>query len=301
MNRTERPATGTSDEPRPAIQLHTVRSIDAPLPEIIRLVADAGYEGVEFAGAFLDADPRAVKHALDETGMTPVAAHMDLLRLEGSLEPIVDRCRIVGCDRVIVPHLGAHLFRTTAVIDSLASRLEGLAERLAPHGIELGYHTSRGAFLPPLDRFGLGAVSSLPQLSIVWELVAELADRRITGAKRTLDETGFARLVMATDTVTFEIDAGWVAAGGYDPVEAIEGFGDRVSLVHLADVQRTREFPPAFKSVPPGEGLIDPNEILEAAARSGVEWVVFEDDEPADAEAAILEGIALLRGGPVRA
>jgi sugar phosphate isomerase/epimerase len=278
---------GATDSLRPAIQLHTVRSIDAPLPELIRYVANAGYEGVEFAGAFLDADPRAVERALAETGVVPVATHVDLSRLEGDLEPIVDRCRIVGCDRVIVPHLGSHLFRTTATVDALASRLDALAERLDSHGIELGYHTSREPFLPPLDRFGLGTVSSIPLPALVWKSVADAADRWLLTGDRQLDRTGFSQLAYQTDSMTFEVDVGWVAAGGYDPVEAIESLGDRLSLVHLADVQRTREFPPAFRSVPPGEGLIDPDEII------------FEDDDPDDAETAIWKGIATLCGRPV--
>jgi sugar phosphate isomerase/epimerase len=292
-------ADGATDDIRPAIQLHTLRSLDASLPEVIRYVADAGYEGVEFAGAFLDTDPRSVERALADTDVTPVAAHVDLSVLEGGLEPIVDRCRIVGCDRVIVPHLGSHLFRTTATVDGLASRLDGLADRLDSHGIEFGYHTSREPFLPPLDRFGLGAVSSTPLPALFWKSVADAADRWLLADDRRLDRTGFGQLAYRTDSVTFEIDVGWVAAGGYDPVEAIECLGDRLSLVHLADVRRTREFPPAFRSVPPGEGLIDPDEILAAVDRSNADWVIFEDDDPDDAEAAVWKGIATLCGRPL--
>jgi len=284
---------------RPAIQLHTVRSIDAPLPEVIRYASDAGYEGVEFAGAFLDADRRAVEHALSETGVVPLAAHVDLRHLEADLEPVVDRCQIVGCDRVIVPHLGSHLFRTTAATDDLAARLDTLAERLGSHGIEFGYHTSREPFLPPLDRFGLGTVSSVPSPALVWRLVADAADRWVPLGDRSVDRTGFGRLVDQTEEVTFEVDAGWVAAAGYDPVDVIESLGDRLSLVHLADVRRTRAFPPAFRSVPPGEGLIDPDEILDAVAHSNVDWIVFEDDDPDDPEAAVWKGIATLRGRSV--
>lgn len=296
MSHTTAATVEASEALRPAIQLHTVRSIDAPLPEVIRYVSDAGYEGVEFAGAFLDADPRAVERALTETDVVPVAAHVNLLHLEGNVESIVDRCRIVGCDRVIVPHLGSHLFRTTATVDALAARLDELAEQLDSHGIEFGYHTSREPFLPPLDRFGLGTVSSVPSPAFVWKLVADAADRWFPIGDRSLDRTGFGRLVDQTDAMTFEVDAGWVAAGGYDPVELIDGLGERLSLVHLADVRQTREFPPAFRSVTPGEGLIDPDEIMAATARSNADWIVFEDDDPDDPKAAIWKGIAMLRG-----
>ncbi len=280
--------------PRSAIQLHTVRNIDESLPETIRRVADAGFEGVEFAGAFLEADPHAVREALDETGITPVAAHADLPALEGDLEPIADRCRHVGCDHLIIPHLGAGYFRTTTHVDALARRLDGLAGRLDAFGLQLSYHTSRHPFLPLLDRFGLGTPANLPSPGIVWERVAEAIDMAVRGTDRTVARTGFGRLVSRTDDLTFEIDVGWVAAAGYDPVDVFELLGSRLSLIHISDVVQTRRFPPTFRSVTPGEGILDLEAVLRASRETDADWLVFENDHPSDPEAAVERGRAIL-------
>ncbi|GAA0522597.1 Sugar phosphate isomerase/epimerase [Halorubrum aquaticum] len=294
MIRSEPAERAAKSRPRSAIQLYTLRNIEESLPETIRRVAKAGFEGVEFAGAFLEADPHAVRRALEETGVEPVAAHVDLRTLESDLESVVDRCRHVGCDHLVIPHLGAGYFRTTTHVDALATRLDGLASRIAGHGLRLSYHTSKDPFLPLLDRFGLGVPANLPSPSIVWEQVAEAIDLTVRGTDRTLEATGFGRLVSRTDDLTFEVDVGWVSAGGYDPVDAFELLGDRLSLIHVADVARTRRFPPAFRSVPPGEGILDLERVLRASHETGVDWLVFEDDHPSDPEAAVYRGLATL-------
>ena len=294
MSRSESAEREAEAHPRPAIQLHTVRDIDESLPETIRRVGDAKFEGVEFAGAFLKADPHAVRKALDETGLTPVAAHVDLQALEGDLEPIIDRCRRVGSDHLVIPHLGAGYFRTTTHVDALARRLEGLAKQLDAYGFQLSYHTSKHPFLPLLDRYGLGFPANLPSPGVVWELMAEAIDLTVRGADRDVATTGFGRLVSRTDHLTFEVDVGWAAAAGYDPVDVFDLVGDRLSLIHIADVARTSRFPPEFRSVMPGEGILDLERVLRASRKTGVDWLIFEDDHPVDPEAAVETGRAAL-------
>ncbi|WP_235271307.1 sugar phosphate isomerase/epimerase [Halorubrum saccharovorum] len=264
------------------------------MPETIRRVANAGFEGVEFAGRFLEADPYAVREALDETGVEPVAVHADLREMEGDLESLADRCHRVGCDHLVIPHLGAGYFRTTTHADALARRLDALANRLDSHGLRLSYHISKGPLLPLLDRFGLGVPANLPSPGFVWERVAEAIDLTVRGTDRTVRTTGLGRLVSRTDDLTFEVDVGWVTAGGYDPVDVFDLLGDRLSLIHIADVARTRRFPPAFRSVTPGEGILDLERVLRASRETGVDWLVFEDDHPSDPEAAIYRGRATL-------
>lgn len=74
----------------------------------------------------------------------------------------------------------------------------------------------------------------------------------------------------------------------------LELLGDRCSLVHIADVDRTRRFPPAFRSVPYGEGVVDVERVLAAVGNADIEWVVYEDDEPADPAEAVQQGKAAL-------
>lgn len=285
--------TRTGD-PRSAIQLHTLRALDESLPETIRRVADAGFDGVEFAGRFLESNPEAVRSALETTDTVPVAAHADLARIEGNVEQIADRCRRVGCQRVIVPHLSASHFRTVGRVDSLARRLDDLAERVRNRGLELSYHTSRHPFLPLLNGYGLRLPAAAPIPFGFWQTVADGIDVTDRRERQSLGRTGLARLVSQTTDITFELDIGWAAAARYDAGDVLELLGDRCSLVHIADVDRTRRFPPAFRSVPYGEGVVDVERVLAAVGNADIEWVVYEDDEPADPAEAVQQGKAAL-------
>lgn len=269
--------------------------MEESLPEIIRRVSHAGFDGVEFADALFESDPRDVRRALEETGTTPVAIHVNLTDLEERLEVVVDRCRRLGCHHVVIPHIGAGRFQTTDRVDALASHLEAIVDQLRAYGIRLSYHTSREPFLPRLDRFGLGTLAELPSPASGWRIVAEVIDITIGGGSaRTMDGTGFGRLVSQTQKLTFEIDVGWVTAGGYDPEAILDMLGDRLSLIHVTDIVRSRRFPPKFRSVPPETGVVDIDSVLETCRECNVDWLVFENDNPANPERAIERGFSIL-------
>lgn len=277
-------------------QLHTLRDSPDPLSETIRTVADAGYEGVEFAGRFLQADPYAVRTALRETNTEPIAAHVDLDRLESNAEAIVDRCLAAGCPRVIVPHVGNAQFRTTDRAASTAKRLNAVADRLAVDGIEFGIHTTRGMFLPVLDRYGLGAPARIPLPMNGWSFIAD-AIGTATGIDESAIEThtGFGTLLAeTTDQISFEVDIGWVAAAGFDPAFVFSLLGDRLFAIHIADVALTRRIPPVFESAAPGEGIVDLPTVLRAARQSDASWLVFEDDDSIDPQSSLIRGIEIL-------
>lgn len=287
----------SNDLLRPAIQLHTLRSSSDSLPELIRKVDEAGFEGVEFAGRFLEANPHTIREVLTETGVAPVAAHVDLNHLETNPESIVDRCRAVGCHRVVIPHIGDGHFRTSDRIDSMANRLNALKDRLKLDGVELLYHNSREPFLPWVDKPGIKALSHAPLPDGSWDAITGILSRNAgTDNAAAFARTGFGRLFERTsDEIKFEIDTGWIVASGYDPVTVFDLVGDRLALIHLTDVVMTRRFPLKFKSVPAGEESINLSEIVPAAQRTTAEWLVYENDGATDLDRAIRHGIDAIK------
>lgn len=283
-------------KPRLAIQLHTLRRIEEPLPATIRRVASAGYDGVEFADKFLTSDLAAVSTVLTQTNTVPIGAHVDLERLERNPESVVDRCRRVGCRRIVLPHIQSRHFRTKERVNALAYRLNTLSDRLEADGIELSYHTAREAFLPLVDLFRPGIPTAIPIPDGGWNYIADTFGQVFrSDAVDMPGRTGFYRLVDRTsDRISFEVDVGWVAATGTDPVAIFDHLGDRLSMIHIADVRVSRRFPRAFQSTTPGDGIIDLERIVSAAYQTDAEWIVFEDDDPADPEAAIQQGTNII-------
>lgn len=74
-------------------------------------------------------------------------------------------------------------------------------------------------------------------------------------------------------TVKAELDTYWIRKGGEDPAAYIRKYAGRTPQVHLKDMDRDDG---SFTE--PGEGLIDPRIIFEAAQDAGAEWIIYEQD-----------------------
>ncbi|MCO8246674.1 sugar phosphate isomerase/epimerase [Haladaptatus sp. AB643] len=234
---------------RPAVQLYSLRAVDEPLPELITSAGDAGFEGVEYANRIGDADTDAVMDALDGAGMESVAAHVGIEELEDDLEGTVEFYDSLDCDRLVVPWLDPEHFESEDAIDASADRLTSLADRVADHGVELGYHNHDHEF---------EAVDGRPAF------------------ERFAESSG--------DSLALEVDLGWASAAGVDPTGFLERWGDRIPLVHVSDADESRS------PTEVGDGVLDVDACASAVDEAGVEWAIYEHDEPEDAMASLSHG-----------
>lgn len=80
------------------------------------------------------------------------------------------------------------------------------------------------------------------------------------------------------DLLKFEIDLGWVAKAGVDPVELFKQHPGRFPLCHIKDFDKT------FTNIlPVGEGVVNYQRIFNAAKTGGLEHFFVEHDFPKDA------------------
>jgi sugar phosphate isomerase/epimerase len=87
-------------------------------------------------------------------------------------------------------------------------------------------------------------------------------------------EQGFLERLPAK--VFLELDAGWAWYAGADPVTLL----GRGPLLHVKDFRVRGEH--SYCVV--GDGAVGYERIVPAAVRAGVEWLIVEQDEPADTE-----------------
>ena len=240
---------------RPAVQLYTLRAVETPLPDLLARIDDAGFEGVEYANRITEADIDSVVSALDETGLESAAAHVGINRLEDDIEEVIGFYRSLGCEHLVVPWLDPEAFATTEAVETTANRLQSVAEAVDDCGVDFSYHNHDHEFV-------------------------------------TVDgETAFDRLAdLTTRPLGFEIDCGWAAAAGVDPVSVLDRLGDRVSLVHVSDADKDRS--PAEV----GEGVLDVPACADAVREHAIEWAVYEHDEPANAMESVAHGADVLGG-----
>jgi len=285
--------------PNKALQLYSIRTLPASLPEIVRRVGAAGYDGVEFAHRFHDAAPDAVAAALGDTALEPIAVHADLTEIEAALNGESDllvRCRTVGCDTVVVPHLPASELRTRRDIRSLSRRFRDAAAGLEDWDMQLGYHTGRRAFRPFLPDWAGKIIEETP----LPEAAERYTHRLLTGLRATEpttvpSETPMWNLIARTApaAVTFEPEVAEIREAGYDPTALFSLCGDRIDMVHLRDVGSAGPFR-GYEDVPHGEGLVDMDAVLDAATDAGVDWVIYENEVDSDPAAKIDHGVATL-------
>jgi sugar phosphate isomerase/epimerase len=228
---------------RIGINLFTLRDIDEPLPDVLECVAEAGYDGIEFLHRLPDANETEIIRTLDRTGLAVPGAHLgpftELSELPEELEQTIDLYDAVGCEALAVS-IGEEQLDSRRSVRKTVTRLEALADRAAERDIEFLYHNHHWEFRP--------LAGTTP-----FDILLDSLDER----------------------VGVELDVGWVAAGGDDPVERIHSLGDRLSILHVKDVAQKA-------SVEVGTGDVDLAACIDAARAEGVEWFIYEHDEPDD-------------------
>ena len=178
------------------LQLYSVRDSAAEnFEEMLASVAKMGYSFVESAG-FYDRTAEQVKETLDKNGLTLCSTHTSFRRVRDELEETIAYHKTVGCSNIVLP--GAPI-DTAAEIDELIEVINRALPKIEAAGMKLHFHNHSKEFIPNAD-------GQIPH--------DELATRT---------------------KVNFEIDTFWAFNAGLDPLELLDKYADRVSLIHLKD------------------------------------------------------------------
>ncbi len=181
-----------------ALQLYSIDRVDDETATKVGEVADAGFDGVEFAG--IDGDDGDVAEALTEAGIEAPSAHVGIDELEDDLEGTVERYTDLGVSEFVVPYLPPEHFESRKAVEETAERLSAVASQL-PADARLHYHNHDHEFV------------------------------EVDG------EPALVTLLSLTEDVLLEPDLGWIGTAGHDPVSFLEEYADRISLVHVKDYE----------------------------------------------------------------
>lgn len=231
-----------------AIQLFTLRAIDEPLSDTIARVAETAFDGVELIGLPDDADAAAA--ALEECALTAASVHLSAETIDQHFGSALRCCDALDCADVAIPYLGESHFSSRDAVEETAAFLAETAEQFDDHGLRLHYHNHGHEFAD----FG--------------------------------GESAFEVLIEETPPiVNLELDVGWAAAAGADPLRLLEELGDRCPLVHVKDVAYDANAPAEI-----GEGDVELPECVRKAGEVGAEWAIYEHDEPSSPERSLETG-----------
>lgn len=252
------------------IQLYTLGELTrTDLEGTLRQVAAIGYKTVETAG-YIGRTPQQLRAAFDAAGLSCTSAHVGLRAgtpeepgLLGDIDRLADHMKILGATDVVAPSMAAPadiaargitgMARVAAAMTEshwqrMGADLNAIGAKLKAHGLGFGYHNHNPEFVRVGDRTG-------------WDILIGSTDPKL---------------------VTFELDIGWAASAGQDPVEVFARHAGRYRLAHVKDVKASTQANVESRMDPTevGSGRLDWAKILPAAHRAGVRKFFVEQEPP---------------------
>jgi sugar phosphate isomerase/epimerase len=249
------------------IQLYTLGDLMTKDPDgTLKEVARIGYKSVELAG-YTGKTPQQLRAAFDAAGLKCTSAHIGLAKgtdaepkLFDDLSRVAADMRVVGASQVIAPALARPDDIKAAGYGALAAamtadhwkrqaaQLNDIGKKFKAEGIVFGYHNHNMEFYP------------------------------VAGS------TGLEILIANTDPqfVTFELDVGWVAAGGVDPAAFFNKHSGRFAAMHVKDLKASTvpNFEVKMDPTEVGSGKLDWKTIMPAAYKAGVRKCFVEQEPP---------------------
>ena len=245
-----------------ALQVYSVRDFASKdLAGTLAKIAEAGYEGVEFAGYYGN-DAKTVRKALDDAGLKAISTHLGVPQLLGDeFEKTVEFEKTLGNSRLIVAGGLSESCKTDAGNQMTAYLFNEIAAKAAKVGMEIGFHAHFHDFS---DVNGKTA----------WELF-------------------FSR---TTSNIIAQMDVGNCLSGGADPYAEVKKFPGRGKLLHV----KAQEKPNCHGATVGSDGdSVDWKKMFDIAEKiGGVEWYIVEQEaaaEGSDTMRASAESLANLR------
>jgi sugar phosphate isomerase/epimerase len=256
------------------LQLYTVGdAVRKDLDAAFTKIAGIGFTVLEAAG-YHGQTPAALRQAANRHGLKITSIHVSAVGrggdpgLDGDIPKLAAEMHALGVTDVVMPmfaipeRLGAqregegfvaYLGRVAAQLTAddwkrTAALLNEKGTALRREGLRFGYHNHNPEFAPVAGSKGLDIL---------------------------LQET-------SPETVVFELDVGWAAAAGVDPVALLRRHARRFQLLHVKDIKASTKTNYALQQDPTevGSGRMNWEQLLPAAWDAGVRKFYVEQEPP---------------------
>ena len=248
----------------PGLQLWTVKDeLARDFNGTLRQLKRIGYQRIEAAG-WVGRTPAQFRRGVKAAGLEPFSCHFSMRDLIDEYETELAQARDVGVRYVVASspastkpldpakpwNIGLAEAMTLADWRRNAEGMNRIGARAKAMGMRFGYHNH----------------------------AAELLDYE--------GENALHEILRLTDPalVTLELDIGWVAAAGHDPVGTINHHADRIELLHVKDIATAQRKPNAIaddlRTTPIGAGTIDWKAVFAAADKAKIAAWFIEQEPP---------------------
>ena len=247
------------------LQLYSARDfMEKDVENTLKLVSEAGYEYVEFAG-FFGYSSQDIKNLLKKYNLKCASVHQGFDDFAKRNQDSVNYLKDLGVKFVCIPwmdkinHIGGENFEKSI------SEITEAAKFLKENGIELLYHNHEFEFELYNDKFLLD------------QLIESVPD----------------------NLLKYQVDTCWVNFAGYEPVEYLTGLKDIAPVIHIKDyicknitvenvssrdinARKANKIKThdecGFEFRPLGQGVMNIPGLLKAAEEIGTQYIIVEHD-----------------------
>ncbi len=232
-------------KPLVAAQLYTIRDFTKTpedLDKSMERLKTIGYNAGQISGIG-PMDYQQVKDIMDKHDLTICATHIGFEKMQEDLDDVIYQHKLWNCKYVGVGSMPEKYRTSKEGYIAFAKEASEIGKRLADEGLQFIYHNHHFEFVKFDGVLGM-------------EILLNESDPESFG---------------------FEIDTFWVQAGGCNPVEWINKVAGRMQVVHFKDMAIGKDdYKPIMAEV--GEGNLNWPAIIEACAKTNVEWAAVEQD-----------------------
>jgi len=242
----------------PGIQLWTVKSeAEKDLAGTLKKVLAAGFREIEFAG-YYGRDPAELGKMMRDMGFTLVSTHAGAGDIAKNGDKIIADAKALGLKYIVCSSPGVtpekeklpweERMKAVDMTDWRwnAELFNKFGKQVTDAGMEFGYHNHSAEFKVYEGKTAL-------------EWLFDLTDKK---------------------HVKVELDVGWVAVAGVDPIPLLNKYKERVIALHVKDVAKRTSPDKDPPSVALGEGSVDWKNVLSTAKKNGTKAFFYEQEEP---------------------
>lgn len=247
-------------------QLRTVIGTQEKAENTLRLMKEAGYDGIELCGFMIKKMPVMVRaltrlagmpmgksgnldweKLIKASGLKVVSVHEDLGSILRAPEEMIAEAEHFGTDKIVMTGMYRFDFSDKEEVLKLARQLNQAGKLLLEGGISFLYHNHNCEF--------------------------RKVEPHKTAYRLLMEETD-------PDLVNFEFDSYWPTEAGADALRLMEELGERLKLYHINDrgtrVQGKTGSILKSDSMELGYGNMNLQAMVETAGRNGAEAVILE-------------------------
>lgn len=239
---------------RVGLQLYTLRNeMSEDFAGTLARVAELGFKEMEFAG-YMGHSAAQVRGMLDANGLTSPASHIQLQAIRDNLNGEIDTALTLGQKYIVVPILPPNE-RTIVDYHRHAEALNRAGEVCKAAGLKMGYHNHDFEF-------------AIVQGQRPYDILVEETDPAL---------------------VAMELDLFWISKAGIDPVEYINKYPGRFTMLHVKDMDTLGRMADV------GKGTIKFAELFSRVDTGGFEHYFVEHDNPGNGLVSIAFSIYTVR------